>query len=76
MLRRDEMPLASAPPPPGPPLAAVLRSAQSRLLSPKLTNSQKRALERHLERALVMFDEMVEEINSAPREPQMRRRQR
>ncbi len=61
-------------PPPAPPLPAIVRNIITRLAGPDLTPRQKRALTNHLAYALEMFDEMLEEINSAPREPRMRRR--
>lgn len=71
---REELGTIGAPPPPGPPLPPVLRSIISRLASPSLTERQKHALILHLGRALALFDEMLDEMVSAPREPRMRKR--
>lgn len=65
-MNRDELSVTASPA----PLRPVLRSAQARFDSRKLTDHQKGALERHLQRALDMFDELVE----PPTEPPLRRR--
>jgi len=67
----EELGTVGAQPPPLPP---IVRDILLRLAGPKLTDRQKRALTNHLAYALQMFDEMVEEIANAPREPRMRNR--
>lgn len=71
---REDLGMVGSPPAAGLPMPAVVRSIITRLAGPGLTERQKRALVNHLTYALEMFDEMVEEVANAPREPRMRNR--